>query len=103
MVKLTALYRQPEEVQEFETRYFEGHLPLARKMPALLKMEVTRFTETPMGDHPPYYLQADLYFASKEALDAAMKSPEGRAAAKDVMSFAGNLVTMIVGDVKGDA
>ncbi|SDZ33314.1 EthD family reductase [Thermoactinomyces sp. DSM 45892] len=103
MVKLTALYRQPEEVQEFETRYFEGHVPLAEKMPGLLKMEVTRFTATPMGTQPPYYLQADLYFESEESLQASMKSPEGKAAAKDVMSFAGKLVTMIVGEVKGDA
>jgi hypothetical protein len=27
-----------------------------------------------------------------------MKSPEGKAAAKDVMSFAGKLITMIIGE-----
>lgn len=103
MVKLTALYRQPQDVPEFEKRYFEGHIPLAEKMPGLLKVEVTKFTGTPMGDQSPYYLQADLYFESSETLQSSMRSPEGRAAAKDVMSFAGNLVTMIVGEVKGDA
>lgn len=103
MVKLTALYRQPQEIQEFEKRYFDGHIPLAEKMPGLLKMEITKFTGTPMGDQSPYYLQADLYFESAESLQSSMRSPEGRAAAKDVMSFAGHLVTMIVGEVKGDA
>ncbi|MBA4601899.1 EthD family reductase [Thermoactinomyces mirandus] len=102
MVKLTALYKQPEDQKSFDEHYYQTHLPLAGKMPGLVKVEVTRYSATPMGDKSPYYLQADLYFEDKKALDDAMKSPEGKAAAKDVMSFAGKLVTMIIGEVQGE-
>ncbi|MGA8942458.1 MAG: EthD family reductase [Thermoactinomyces sp.] len=102
MVKLTALYRQPEDQKAFDEHYFKTHLPLAGKMPGLLKVEVTRFSETPMRTKSPYYLQADLYFKDRQTLDDAMKSPEGKAAARDVMSFAGKLVTMIIGEVQGE-
>ncbi|AUS07985.1 EthD family reductase [Laceyella sacchari] len=98
MVKLVALYKQPEDKQAFDKHYFEVHLPLTEKMPGLIKTKVTKFSSTPMGTESPFYLQADMYFESEEALQAAMKSPEGKAAAKDVMSFAGKLITMIIGE-----
>lgn len=102
VVKLTALYKQPEDQKAFDEHYFQTHLPLAGKMPGLVKVEVTKFTGTPLGTKSPYYLQADMYFENEKALDEAMKSPEGKAAAKDVMSFAGKLVTMIVGEVHSE-
>lgn len=40
-----------------------------------------------------------MYFADRAALDAAMSSPEGKASAKDLMGFAGSLVTMMIGEV----
>ncbi|MCS1351725.1 EthD family reductase [Mechercharimyces sp. CAU 1602] len=99
MHKLVAIYKQPEDTSTFDEHYFHVHAPLAKKMPGLKKIEVTRFTGTPMGDNAPYYLQADLYFSDRSSLDAAMGSKEGRSAAKDVMGFAGKLVTMMVGEV----
>ncbi|SFI84874.1 EthD family reductase [Thermoflavimicrobium dichotomicum] len=98
MVKLVALYKQPEDRHAFDEHYFQVHVPLAKKMPGLEKFEVTRFSKTPMGDESPYYLQAVMYFKDKETLNQAMMSPEGKAAAKDVMKFAGNLITMIIGE-----
>lgn len=98
MVKLVALYKQPEDRQAFDEHYFKTHLPLAAKMPGLVKVNVTRFTGTPIGDTAPFYLQAEMFFETKEALDDAMRSQEGKAAAKDVMSFAGKLVMMMVGE-----
>lgn len=102
MVKLTALYKQPKDQKAFDKHYYQTHLPLAGKMPGLLKVEVTKYSATAMGTDSPYYLQADLYFEDKKALDNAMKSPEGKAAARDVMGFAGKLVTMIIGEVQGE-
>ncbi|RAL26941.1 EthD family reductase [Thermoflavimicrobium daqui] len=98
MVKLVALYKHPEDFQAFDEHYFHVHTPLTKKMPGLLKLEVTRFTSTPMGDPSPYYLQATMYFKDKKALQESMMSPEGKAAAKDLMKFAGKLVTMIIGE-----
>lgn len=99
MVKFTALYKRPENVEAFDQHYFQVHCPLAGKMPGLIKMEVTRFSSTPMGEEPPYYLQAELYFESMEDLQASMSSPQGKAAAKDIWKLAGKISTMIVGEI----
>ncbi len=98
MVKLIALYSKPADVAAFENHYYNVHVPLAEKMPGLRKMVLGKVSGAPGGE-PRYHLVAELYFDNAEALTAAMKSPEGRAAAKDVMSFAGNLVHMMFAEV----
>lgn len=98
MIKLIALYKKPEDTAQFDRRYFEEHLPLAAKMPGLRRSEVSRIIGGPGGDSE-YYLQAELYFDDIDALKAAMASPEGKAAAKDVMSFARDIVTMMFAEV----
>lgn len=100
MVKFVALYKKPAEVEAFEEHYRKIHAPLAQKMPGLHKLEVTHFFGAPQGD-PPFYMMAELYFESKEALFAALNSNEGKAAAKDVMGFAGDLITMMFATVDG--
>ncbi|EGK07267.1 EthD family reductase [Kroppenstedtia eburnea] len=99
MVKLIALYRHPEDQESFDKHYEQVHTPLVEKMPGLKKLEVTRIQGAPMGGEAKYYLEAAMYFADRAALDAAMSSPEGKASAKDLMGFAGSLVTMMIGEV----
>ena len=94
MVKLVALYRKPVDVEAFETHYRDIHAPLARKMPGLKKLEVSRFTGSPGGE-PKFYMMAELYFDTKDEMMAALNSEEGKAAAKDVMGFAGDLIHMM--------
>ena len=48
------------------------------------------------GSQPPYHLLAELSFASREALNAGLSSPESAAAAGDVPNFATGGVTMFV-------
>lgn len=98
MVKLIALYKQPENKEEFNEHYYNVHTPLAKAMPGLEKVEVTEMFGAPGGESK-YYLQAELYFKDKDTLMASMSSPEGKAAAKDLMGFAGPLVTMMFGKV----
>lgn len=99
MVKLIALYKVPANIAEFDENYFNGHIPLAMKMPGLKKAEVSRITGSPMGA-AEYHLMAELYFENKEALDAAMSSAEGRAAAKNLMGFAKEVVYMMFAEVE---
>lgn len=98
MVKLIAYYKEPSDKDDFEKKYFEEHLPLARKMPGLIKAEVSKLKNLGEG-HSGYYLQTDMYFENKEALDSAMSSAEGKAAAKNLMSFAKDVVSMSVGEI----
>lgn len=98
MVKLVVLYKKPADTAAFEKHYREIHTPLARKMPGVRKLEVSHMTGSPGGE-PKFYMVAELYFDDKAAMMAALGSPEGKAAAKDVMGFAGDLIHMMFADV----
>ncbi len=100
MVKLVALYKKPADVEAFEKHYNEVHAPLARKMPGLQKMEVSHMFGSPGGE-PKFYMTAEMYFESKELMFAALGSEAGKAAAKDVMSFAGDIIHMMFANVDG--
>jgi uncharacterized protein (TIGR02118 family) len=92
---LTVCYGHPADPAAFDAYYTSTHVPLAEKIP-----EVTSFTyrhcDSLDASPPPYYLLAELGFSSGEALNAALSSPEGQAAAGDVPNFATGGVTMFV-------
>ncbi len=96
MSKLIALYRQPTDPAEFDRHYFQTHLPLIAKTPGLQKTAITRFTRTILGEE--FYLMAEMTFADRDALKAAMKSPEMAAAGENLNSFAAGLVTLLFGE-----
>lgn len=50
-------------------------------------------------EQSPYYLIADLYFENMGALQAALQSPQGQAAAGDLQNFASGGVTLVAGEV----
>lgn len=99
MVKLIAVYSKPEDPAAFEKHYREVHCPLACRMPGLKRCELGWIRAAPLGE-PRYHLVAELYFEDRTALDAAMASPEGRAAARDLMGFAGKLVHLMIADAE---
>jgi len=99
MVKFIALYKKPADVDAFEKHYNEVHVPLVKKMPGLKRVEVAHMTGSPGGE-PAFYMIAGLYFDSKNAMFDALNSDEGKAAAKDVMGFAGDIVTMMFAQVE---
>lgn len=98
MVKLIAIYAKPEDPAAFDAHYREVHTPLALALPGLRRLEVARVTGAAGGD-ARYYQVAEMYFDDMTALKAALKSPEGAAAGKDVMSFAGKLIHMMFAEV----
>jgi uncharacterized protein (TIGR02118 family) len=104
MHTLTAIYRSPDNKEEFVKHYNEIHTPLVKQMEGIRKIEVTWIGQmlTPANEtlagQPA--LVCTMYFDSEEALKNAMKSPGGRAAAKDLMSFAGPLVSMVTGQTE---
>jgi uncharacterized protein (TIGR02118 family) len=93
MIKLVALYKKPADAAAFDKHYFDIHAPLANKMPGLRKVEISKVIGAPQGESN-FHLIAELYFDDLDVLKAAMSSPEGKAAAKDLMSFAGEVVSM---------
>ena len=95
MIKLVALYRRPDDVEAFLAHYHDVHLALVRKTPHLVSAEIGEVTGSPMGE-PPFFYMAQMSFPDQARFDEAMRSPENRAAGKDLMSFARDLVTMMV-------
>lgn len=94
MVKLVAVYKKPDDPEAFEKHYFEKHVPLAKKMPGLVKCEIEKVTGSPVPINDMPYMAAHMYFDNKAALHSAMMSEEGKAAAKDLAGFAGKYVRM---------
>lgn len=94
-VKLIALYREPTDVDAFLLHYDTVHAPLVRQTPYLERMTVDRVTGSPMGQ-PAFFLMATMQFPDRARFDEAMASPENRAAGKDLMGFARDLVTLLV-------
>jgi uncharacterized protein (TIGR02118 family) len=99
MVKLVALYKIPENIEDFEKHYYEIHMPLVEKMPGLLKAEISKLTPMP-GAENKYHLMAEMYVEDMEKLNESMASAEGRAAGRDILSFAKDYVIMLFGEVK---
>ncbi len=99
MVKLIALYEKPKDVGSFDHHYFNVHLPLIKKAPGIKKVEVTKINGAPLGN-AKFHLMAEMYYDSLDAMNVSNASPEGRAAAKDLMSFAADVVTLFYGEVE---
>lgn len=99
MVKLVALYRTPKNEQEFDSYYATVHTPLVKKIPGLRRLEVARITGAPIGE-PQHYLIAEMFFDDQDVMQKSLSSPEGKATARDLVTFAGNIVTMFYAEVK---
>ncbi len=82
-VKLMVLYTQPEDPAAFDQHYFGTHMPLVHAIPGLQRAETGRF-----GTRAPYYRVAELYFADRDALNAALGSPQGGATNADYEQIA---------------
>ncbi|MCB0077888.1 MAG: EthD family reductase [Anaerolineales bacterium] len=97
MYKLVAIYRTPADSEAFDRHYAETHSPLMDAVPGYERIEVSRVTRPLMGDD--FYLMFEMWFADKEALKTALRSPENAAAGKDLMGFAGDLVSVFTAEV----
>lgn len=96
MVKVVALYAKPTDVDAFMRHYTQVHLPLVRKTPGLQKVEVHRVVANAFGGEPPYFLIAEMYYPDRATFDAAMRSEENRAVARDARTFAQGILTALI-------
>jgi uncharacterized protein (TIGR02118 family) len=100
MAALVVLYQKPHDESAFDSHYFSKHVPLAKRIPGLRSYEVsTGPVGTPQGPSP-YHLVATLRFDSLEAIQKALGSPEGQAAAADLGNFAQAGAELLVFDTR---
>jgi uncharacterized protein (TIGR02118 family) len=94
MAKFVALYKKPQDPAAFDQWYFNHHVPMVAKIPGLKRSEVSKITGSPFGESE-YYLLAELYFDSMDALKAGMSSPEGMATGKDARANAKDILILM--------
>ena len=83
MVKMTAIYKTPKDVESFEKHYFEVHIPLAKQLPGLIRYEINDGPIITTTGHSETYRIANLYFPSMEELKKAFQSEIGQQCAAD--------------------
>jgi uncharacterized protein (TIGR02118 family) len=94
---LYALYRRPPDPAGFLDHYRSVHAPLAADLPGLVAFSHAPVAQSILGRGEWFYL-ARMRFADREALSAALASPEGSLAARDLARFARDLVELFVVD-----
>jgi uncharacterized protein (TIGR02118 family) len=99
MIKLVALYKMPEDKEQFDKHYFEVHMPLVAKIPGLIKSEVSKLKSMP-GTDSDFYMLTEMYYGDMDSFNSAMASPEGKASAKDLINFAKNNVEFYLGRIE---
>jgi uncharacterized protein (TIGR02118 family) len=82
IARFMALYETPADLTAFDRHYRDVHIPLARRLPGLRCCTLGRDLVAVRGGEP-YYLVAELEWATTEELRAAFASPDGRATAAD--------------------
>lgn len=87
MASLIVLYTKPDDVDGFESYYRETHMPIAKSLPGLESVSVSRITGTPRGTDAPYHLKGELFFTSNEDMSTALKGEEGMNVSRDAMGM----------------
>lgn len=79
--KLVVLYATPDDPAAFDAQYRDEHVPLVHKVPGLDRFEWASIAGAADGGEQTYHVIAELYFADPDALQTALGTDEGKAAA----------------------
>jgi uncharacterized protein (TIGR02118 family) len=90
MAKMIVIYNTPKDVEAFDKHYFGTHIPLAKKLPGLIKYEVSEGPIIGFGGVAPTYRIGVLQFESLAAIQATFGTEIGQACAEDRAIYAPN-------------
>jgi uncharacterized protein (TIGR02118 family) len=90
MIKfMVVIYRKPgSSVGEFRRYLREVHGPMAEAIPGVRRYVQNTVADDPTRAHPGWDAIVELAFDSREAMEAAWQSAEGRRATDDIEAFA---------------
>ncbi len=80
---MIAIYKTPKDEEAFLKHYYQVHIPLAKKLPGLIKYDVSKNPIISITGDSETWLIGTLQFDSLEAINAAFASIEGQACAAD--------------------
>ncbi len=101
MVKFMILFSTPDNLERFEDSY-NNFLALIERMPDIRRRQVISVLGSPMGT-PRLYRILEVYFDSYDALDAALKSPQGQEAGGELRTFPPGQIELLFAEVYEEA
>jgi uncharacterized protein (TIGR02118 family) len=99
MHKLVVTYPQPADPAAFRAYYAATHIPLAARLPGLVSLAYGYPEALGPGEAPFCVFEA--VFADRQALDAALASPQGQAVAADVPNYSPAGASLMRFDIAG--
>jgi uncharacterized protein (TIGR02118 family) len=86
MFKFVIIYRRVDDEERLEHFFSQTNLPLAEKLPGLVKSEVSRVRGKPGGDSR-FHLMYELYFETPDAFYEALASPSGQLLSRELKAW----------------
>jgi uncharacterized protein (TIGR02118 family) len=74
--KITVIYDNPTDPDDFETVYLGEQVDAARKIPGQTYLETSKVWPKEDGSPTPAYRMVDLYFPDYDSASAAVTTPE---------------------------
>ncbi|MBO3084661.1 EthD family reductase [Cellulomonas fengjieae] len=96
--KLTMIYGNPVDEDEFERRY-TAHQEIVKQVPDILRAEYGKVFPKEDGTPRPRWRTADLYFADYDTAVAAFEHENGAAVARDAVDLATGGVEFLLSEV----
>jgi uncharacterized protein (TIGR02118 family) len=76
--KLIVMYPQPTDIETFEQRYANEHVPMAVEKLAGKTRFVASLITSSVGEPAPFHRIAEVYFPSMQALETCLNSAGGQ-------------------------
>lgn len=96
--KLIVLYSNIKDPEKFDEYYKNVHIPLAKKIPGVRKIAVSKVKGVAVGK-ANYYQVVEVYFDDIESLKKASESKEAKEASKDGLALDPNLTILVTEEV----
>ncbi len=101
MVKLVVMFERVLDTPMFDLRY-SRNLAMLKAMPGVVRVQEGTVLGGPAGQ-TRYHRLVEVFFEDFETLDAALTSPQGVTAGKDLMDFAGTQAELLFVEVADQA
>jgi uncharacterized protein (TIGR02118 family) len=101
MYKLSILFRQPPNLEQFEYDWANKFVPQAEKMPGILRIAVSSVDGSPDGP-AEFYKIHEFYFENRAAMDAAMNGDKGARTGLFLNSIARGHFSILFSEVHED-
>lgn len=86
---MVVIYRRPDlSLEQFRRHLEQVHAPLVKKLPGVRKYLQNYAVSDLKRKHPGWDAIVEVYFDSREAMEAAWATPEGAASDADLPLFA---------------